>query len=220
MQRDHDQGTRVPNWIWRVATAIVFVGFAIAFIPKDAFAADKGGPSANFLEVKDVEKAPWTGLWASVNLSYTMQSTEVGPLAFDAKAMSYGLGVGYDVQLGRVVIGVMADHDWTKADSAISEFSRSWFVGGRAGWLITDNALLYGLAGYTSLDGTVPAGFDTYKGLTVGGGLEILRPFALPKNWSLKAEFRHVDLGSDPIGGPFTAEHSQNQGRLGLAYRF
>jgi opacity protein-like surface antigen len=219
MQRDHDQQVGVPTWVWAFACAIL-IALGVVATTNAARAADKGGPSANFLEVKDVEKAPWTGPWASVNLSYTMQSTEVGPFAFDANSVSYGVGVGYDIQLGRVVVGVMADHDWTKADSAISEFSRSWFAGARLGWLITDNALMYGLAGYTSLDGTVPAGFDSYKGLTLGGGLEILRPFALPKNWSLKAEFRHVDLGSDPVFGPFTAEHSQNQGRLGLAYRF
>jgi hypothetical protein len=40
------------------------------------------------------------------------------------------------------------------------------------------------------------------------------------KSWSLKGEYRHTDLGSDPAFGPFTAEHSQHQGRLGIVYRF
>jgi hypothetical protein len=128
MQRDHDQQVGVPTWVWAFACAIL-IALGVVATTNAARAADKGGPSANFLEVKDVEKAPWTGPWASVNLSYTMQSTEVGPFAFDANSVSYGVGVGYDIQLGRVVVGVMADHDWTKADSAISEFSRSWFAG-------------------------------------------------------------------------------------------
>lgn len=209
------------DWLRRATIAVLLaIGLYVVLVigVTVARAGDLGGSDQIDLaqDLEKSKKAPWTGAWASVNLAYTMQSTEIGPFAFDANAVSYGVGVGYDLQIRKVVLGVMADHDWTKADSVINDFSRSWFVGARAGWLPVDNALIYGLVGYSSLDGTIPAGFETYKGLTLGGGMEVMPG----KNWSVKVEYRHVDLGSDPVFGPFTADHSQHQGRLGLVYRF
>jgi outer membrane immunogenic protein len=48
------------------------------------------------------------------------------------------------------------------------------------------------------LNYTVPASTTTTKfGWTVGGGFE----YALPKNWSIKAEYLYYDLGSASITG-------------------
>ena len=42
----------------------------------------------------------------------------------------------------------------------------------------------------------LPGGTNTNAGWTVGGGVE----FALPGNWSAKAEYLHVDLGNFNCG--------------------
>lgn len=169
-------------------------------------------------QAQAVEAPTWTGCYASVNLGYATQSTEVAGISFDAKDVTYGVGAGCDIELKgtNVVVGVMGDVDWTQAESVIASYDRSWFGGARAGLKLSPSTLFYGLVGYTSLDGSAPVAlpFSTdHKGLTIGAGLETM----IAANWSLKAEYRHVDLGSD-LGG--MVEHSQHAARLGLSYRF
>jgi opacity protein-like surface antigen len=159
----------------------------------------------------------WTGCYAGANLGYATQATTVAGISFDAKDATYGVGAGcdYEVKGMNVVLGVMADIDWTKAESALATFSHSWFAGMRGGVKISNALLVYLLVGYTSLDGStaIPALSVDNKGLTIGGGLE----FKIADQWHLDAQYRNVDLGSD-MGG--LVEHSQQSVRVGLKYRF
>lgn len=178
-------------------------------------------PQQDFLPVTATKAAPWSGLWAGITLGYATQSTELAGVSFDAKDVTVCGAAGYDHQIAgtKIVVGLMGDYCGTKAKSMIAEFDRSWFLGGRGGLLLSDSMLFYGLVGYTSLDGSAPIALPfsvDYQGLTLGGGIEAM----VAKNWSVKVEYRHVDLGSDKIGGPFSAEHSQDQVGLGVSYRF
>jgi outer membrane immunogenic protein len=79
--------------------------------------------------------------------------------------------------------------------------NHTWNVGGRLGFLVTPDVLLYGVGGYTraSIYNSiqVPYGpklddFDSPKGYFVGGGGEM----KLRKGLSLKVEYRYADYGS------------------------
>jgi outer membrane immunogenic protein len=147
------------------------------------------------------------------------------------KADFFGtIEAGFDYQLGSsFVVGIFANYDFGKAklkntsnadlyeDSSFRgdgtfeteyEVGDSWAIGGRLGFLATDNALIYVLGGYTEADikaeSTIEAS-DSYPypyyhtsengwedGWFVGGGIEAL----LMDNISLKAEYRFNDYGT------------------------
>jgi opacity protein-like surface antigen len=211
MQRLNTMGSILVGTVLAVSALLIFAN--------PVSAADKGGPPPQFLDVPQAEmSSPWTGCWAGAKLSYTMQSTEVAGVSFDAKDAAIGPRVGCDFQLksSSLVFGVMADADWTKAKSAVERLNFSWFVGVTPGLLLSDKTKAYGIVGYTSSDGSaltaLPFSTD-YRGLTLGAGMQT----KLTKSWDLMAEWRRVDLGSD-FGG--LVDHHQHSVGLSLVYRF
>lgn len=80
----------------------------------------------------------------------------------DPTDVTYGATLGYDVQLGKVVVGAEA--------TAANVFDRADLgVAARLGYVVNENVLAYGRVGYTNLD----LGRVSTDGLTVGGGLEV-----------------------------------------------
>lgn len=131
--------------------------------------------------------------------------------------------VGFDYQFdnSQFLIGILANYDFNGDSSADAEsftfeddgnFSESaieaelgdaWFLGGRLGFVMNENTLLYGLGGYTWVKGKVEAFHelvedgnesaalfdddDNVDGWTIGAGIEHL----LTESLSLKLEYRH-----------------------------
>ena len=115
----------------------------------------------------------------------------------DPTDVTYGAGVGYDLQLGKVVVGVEAAVD--------NVFDRRDFgVGGRLGYTLNENVLLYGKVGYANWRQV--ANVDT-QGLRLGGGLEanLLGPVYV------KAEYRYTD---------FDGSVGKHGGLVGVGLRF
>jgi outer membrane immunogenic protein len=135
--------------------------------------------------------------------------------------------VGYNWQTGMWVFGLETDLQWTGQRGSTSfcltvgcpvgsfvanaDYKLSWFgtFRARAGWLVDPRVLLYvtgGLAyGEVKIDytsgvlGLPLAGTSTKTtrpGWTIGGGIE----GALSNNWTVKAEYLYVDLGSTTSG--------------------
>ena len=133
--------------------------------------------------------------------------------------------IGYNWQSGAWVFGLETDLQWTGqkgsvqfcapagcplgALTAVVEHKLNWFgtFRARAGWLIDPRVLLYATGGlaYGEVETNFGAGFvgfplaavsakDTRVGWTVGGGVE----GALSNNWTVKAEYLYMDLGSAP----------------------
>ncbi|WP_256570719.1 outer membrane protein [Bradyrhizobium sp. CCGB01] len=165
-----------------------------------------------------------------------------------------GLSVfaGFDVQVApRVVIGGFVDYDWSRQrttasaggaafgqslSAALPSLDQGWTIGGRAGFLVTPDILLYGLAGYSemrinnwSLNYVILGGGPSFTaqepaltshGYTVGAGAE----YRLASNVSLRGEYRYVALGRnttvDPLGAVWTTDLSEHVVRIGAAYRF
>ncbi len=127
-----------------------------------------------------------------------------------ADGVTYGVGVGYDIQRGRGVFGIEAEVTDSTSDECIGGFlvagdtlcaaaGRDLYIGARAGAAVAPNLLLYAKAGYTNGrvrldydDGTAATAADfsigeNLDGVRVGAGAE----YAIGPNSFLKAEYRY-----------------------------
>jgi outer membrane immunogenic protein len=178
----------------------------------------------------------WTGLYIGVNGGGAWgRSSWDSTDAFNLSGGLVGGTIGYNYQIGQLVWGVEGDVDWTNIKGTTNTFcalgcetSNSWLgtARGRLGYA-ADRFMPYvtGGAAFGNIRASTPgfAGTSTTKlGWTVGGGVE----FALGGNWTAKAEYLYVDLGSVDCGlacGAFTPDNVSfhtNIVRAGLNYRF
>jgi outer membrane immunogenic protein len=152
---------------------------------------------------------------------------------------------GYNLQINSWVVGIEGDFSWSGLKSTFTDAGNGFCPVGQEcvtelKWLGTDRArigyawdklLVYGTVGiaYGEVRGTLlnagfTSGSNTRTGLTYGGGVEL----GLTPNWSVKAEYLHVDKLGDPVtynsivGG--SPERVSLKGldivRAGLNYRF
>jgi outer membrane immunogenic protein len=205
------------------------------------------GAGAADLSVAPLYKAPpapvsqaydWTGFYLGIN-----GGGGWGHSNWDTSAASIGISgglaggaAGYNWQLGNAVLGLEADVDWAnlKGTSASAlcpagcTTTDTWLstVRGRAGYAF-GGVLPYITGGLAMGDiRAATPGFagasGTNAGWAVGGGIE----FALPGNWSAKAEYLHVDLGSFNCGANCNGLPTDNVSmhdnvvRAGVNYRF
>ena len=144
--------------------------------------------------------------------------------------------VGYDKQLDQhFVVGAFFDYDFASIDSSLtltgcgstpsslssSTLTNSWTAGGRIGYLVNSNTLVYGLAGYTEAQFDMPFGLNgDYSGWTAGAGMET----NLGGPLFLKAEYRFTSLDEKTLfskGECFkvTDQPDIQTGRLVLSYK-
>jgi outer membrane immunogenic protein len=145
-----------------------------------------------------------------------------------ADGLTYGVGVGFDVQSGRAVFGVEAEAMESEIDQCVSdvEFSgdtlcanagRDLYAGARVGTALGSNALIYAKAGYTNarinLDYTRGVVGDEVRtrenldGVRVGGGVQ----FGLGTNLYAKAEYRYSN---------YEQGFDKHQGLVGVGFKF
>ncbi len=143
---------------------------------------------------------------------------------------------GYNWQLGSAVLGLEGDIDWSGLQGSTTNAlcpggtcstSDTWLstVRGRAGYAF-GSVMPYVTGGLAVGDirAATPLGSasDTNAGWTVGAGVE----FALPGNWSAKAEYLHVDLGDTNCGTACGGTPNENVSlhedvfRAGVNYHF
>jgi outer membrane immunogenic protein len=112
----------------------------------------------------------------------------------DADGIVYGAALGYDLQFGKVVIGVEA------TGSAAERPDLG--AGARLGYVLNNNVLAYGRVGYTDLElpractGTrtiVCLNVPNRDGFTLGGGLEV----KLKGPVYTKVEYRYTDFAGN-----------------------
>ena len=161
------------------------------------------------------------GAWSN-NGDATYAQNGVGVFSTDLNTSSVigGGQIGYNWQSGQLVVGIEADIAAQNLDSSaqfgvvdtVSHSSKSRWLGTvrpRIGYA-AGNALIYvtgGLAyanvehAYEENRTTVPGAVRTFSdsstrtGWTLGAGVE----WAFMRNWSLGAEYLHVDLGSTTL---------------------
>ena len=198
----------------------------------------------------------WTGFYAGGNggfggndVSYSSTLAGVtGNTSLNSSGFFGGGQVGFNWQVAPLwVIGVETDFDAADIDSnasastAIASASAGtkidWFgtVRGRAGFLVTPVALLYGTGGWayghTTSSATATAFGTTasvssgngQNGWTAGGGLE----YAINPWLSFKTEYLYVNLGSANVAGnvggvPFSLSEktTAHTVKAGLNFKF
>ena len=150
--------------------------------------------------------SPFTGVRVEGLVGYDTTDVE----GENSDGVTYGAQVGYDVQAGNAVVGVEGEASDSTVDECVSgvnlvgdqlcvDSGRDLYVGGRLGFAVSPNAMVYGKAGYTNArvsldydDGTTGTALDfeegeNLDGVRVGGGLE----FALGPNSYAKTEYRY-----------------------------
>ena len=140
----------------------------------------------------------------------------------------YGGAIGYDMQRGKIVLGLEGELDLASAhhcqtldpsinDSYCIKRQRDVYIGGRIGIAVAPGTLLYGKVGYTSLreratydGGSAGGSFDftgSFGGVRVGAGIEQ----RLGSNLYVKGEYRYSNYD---LGG------WKHDGVVGLGIRF
>jgi outer membrane immunogenic protein len=178
----------------------------------------------------------WTGFYLGLNGGGGWgSSTWDRTGSFDLSGGVIGGTAGFNWQTGPAVFGLEGDMDWsgvsgtTVAGCAAGCTTKNDWLGtarGRAGYAF-DRFLPYitgGLA-FGDIRASTP-GFagasQTNLGWTIGAGVEA----AIVGNWSAKAEYLHVDLGSFNCGlscGPTSTDNVSLREELlrgGVNYRF
>jgi outer membrane immunogenic protein len=178
----------------------------------------------------------WSGFYAGVNggggwgnSNWSGNATGVG-----ISGGQVGGTIGYNKQLGNAVFGLEGDLDWSGLNGNATtagcplgcSTSDTWLstVRGRIGYSF-NWAMPYITGGLAVGDirAATPGfagGSTTNAGWTLGGGLEV----ALPGNWTAKAEYLRVDLGSFNCTGCGLPSNNismqENVFRAGLNYHF
>src|SRR5215469_12663260 len=195
----------------------------------------KAPPQASPLYTSPVYN--WSGFYLGANGGGGWGSSwwQSHSTSIDLSGAQVGGTAGYNRQFGNAVLGVEGDIDWSnlKGTSGAGpcpgcSTSDSWLstVRGRAGYSF-GTVMPYLTGGLAAGDIRASApGFGgastTNAGWTIGGGIEI----ALPGNWTAKAEYLHVDLGSfncGPSCGPSPTNNVSIHDdivRAGVNYRF
>jgi len=188
----------------------------------------------------DVPRAPaliitnWSGFYTNAGVGYefwaadtTVINPGTGACVVCAKHEQGGngwlgeIGFGYDAQVtDKIVLGAFVDYDLSRVKGTITDpgfgvsgrtdNNSTWFVGARAGWLMTSQVLNYYNVGYTHAHfdgasmsatgiGPAPAGFATSDydgdGWFVGGGLEV----AAGGGWYWRSEVRYAEYSKQTL---------------------
>src|SRR5690606_11343170 len=175
---------------------------------------------------------PWIAGMAGYDINQAGSSQDDGvnaDLDQNAEGLVYGVGVGYDVDMGGVVLGAEAELTDSTADSDYSDpytnfglgtvdAGRDIYVGARAGFKATPSTLVYAKGGYTNArfnfigtDGTTnyDQNLDT-DGWRVGAGVEQ----KLGSNAFAKVEYRYSNYGKGEID--FEAENIPDSDRFDI----
>jgi outer membrane immunogenic protein len=147
---------------------------------------------------------------------------------------TYGIGVGFDADLGGVVAGAEVELTESSGDfdfdddevTAGLDAGRDIYVGGRLGFVASPNVLIYGKAGYTNLklranasDGvTTFRGSDEVDGYRLGGGAE----FLFGPNTYGKVEYRYSNYGSFDNNSDVLGDLDMDRHQIvaGVGFRF
>lgn len=176
-------------------------------------------------------EGPFIGASAGWNRAEAAGRTEGGqPLDGEVARDSVVIGAfaGYDHKvLDRVVLGAEAGFSIALDDSSAGRSAGnqitlderySFDLTARAGYLVTDDVLIYARGGYansrvrTEIEqaGSIATRSDNRDGWLVGGGAE----YAISPNIRARVEYRYSDFGSD---GRNSERH---QTLVGVSYKF
>ncbi|HEY1945057.1 MAG TPA: outer membrane protein [Roseiarcus sp.] len=200
----------------------------LAGVATSAFAADlptrKAPPAPAPVYMPPV--FTWTGFYVGVNGggAFANGGRDFG----DPDGGEVGGTVGYNYQLGQIVLGVEADWDWASLNQNGVNFVGPYknniddilTARARLGYAI-DRTLLYVTGGYAGADQELKfpglASNDTWRsGGVIGGGVE----YAFTNNISAKAEYLYAPFGDSTNLMGAKSDLNLSLVRVGLNYKF
>ena len=233
----------------RITRSVVLAACVVAFAGP-AFSADLGPPAPYLVKAPPPHVAStydWTGFYAGLHGGWgSFQGAADnfaglgGTISLSGSGWLGGAQLGYNYQIGSWVLGV--EGDWAYTDihgtnvaPALEQTVRINWVGtvtGRAG-IAWDRTLVYfkgGVAlGDVRSEALIPStalftGGDTRTGWTLGAGVE----YGWFGNWTVKAEYDYLDLGTRTVTmtsatGATASQDSEATAhmiKLGANYRF
>jgi outer membrane immunogenic protein len=213
---------------------VAIVGLAVAGHP--AAAADVGTMPFKAPVLAPTPVPNWTGLyiggnagysWGRTGVDYTFGGVPTAGTTLEPNSFVGGGQIGYNWQLGSIVLGVEGDIAWRGGsdsatftsgnifgDFAFFNTEQNWVgtVRPRVGF-VAQNWLLYGTGGLAfggfqhSFTETRPgvatrtaSDSDKKAGWTAGGGVE----YTFNPSWSLGVEYLYMDFGSTTLSQPAT----------------
>jgi outer membrane immunogenic protein len=212
----------------------ILAASALSLLPTLALAADL--PRRSMALAPSPVAAPlftWTGFYAGANAGYGWGETRFGRTysgKTDVDGPTVGAQLGYNHQVGMVVMGVEGDLGWANVKGASTctaggaspscASSADWLGTARArAGLAANNILFYGTAGL-ALGGIKTTGSsDVRTGWTAGAGVE----YGVDSKWSVKAEYIYQDFGKNAydIGvNSVSARSTIGAAKIGVNYRF
>lgn len=187
----------------------ILLAAALGVMPFAAQAAD--APVITPIDAAIANAAhDWAGAYVGVNAGYaagefdTSGAATIDDPAFSGNGALGGFQIGYNKQLGTIVIGVEGDfqatniEDSTSGGGATATTSLDWFstARGRVGYAF-DQTLVYGTGGFavggveTSVSGAGGSSDEkVLTGFAAGAGVEQ----SFTDNLSVKAEYLYVDM--------------------------
>lgn len=191
---------------------------ALAAIATPAFAQD--------------DDKSFTGPRADVIVGWDHVGSGVGSATIKDDGVVYGGSLGYDHQIGKLVLGVEGEatgattgetvHNvLTPGDSASNRAGRDLYAGARLGVALSPRAMIYAKGGYTNaritnryVSGTTTTtGNDTFDGWRLGAGAEV----KLTDKVYVKGEYRYSQY--DRIHGTnFDVNRQQVVGGVGIRF--
>lgn len=234
---------------------LVLATTAFSLLSFSALAADL--PSRSAPAVAPAPVFTWTGFYVGANagygfgngkgsgITYTNNSNDrsVPDAAFNMRGGLIGAQVGYNYQIGNIVLGAEADIAFSAAKGSDSfdvqplaidvsaKLEHLGTVRARVGYAF-NKLLIFGTGGFAYGSTKVNVGVPTVvtvsntisqTGYALGGGVE----YAVDNNWSVKAEYLYVRFAkkalSNELGSyPFSAKagETSNVLRLGVNYKF
>lgn len=187
------------------------------------------------------EAAPFTGPHVEGLLGYDNLSNGSDGVDDSSDGVLYGVGAGYDFQLGSVIAGIEGEYtdSSTKArgrdvdligDEYRLNTGRDLYIGGRIGYAVAPSTMLYAKAGYTNArikarynDG-LGATFResaTLDGFRVGAGIEQKFNLLGPSGF-VKAEYRYSNYSNLDLPNDIDAkvDTDRHQVLAGIGVRF
>jgi outer membrane immunogenic protein len=190
-----------------------FAGLAVlAALTSAALAADLGRPAPYYAPQYAPPPPPysWTGFYVGVNGGGGFGNSNWDTTgSFNVSGALLGGTVGYNYQWANAVLGVEGDIDWSNIKGSTAAFcaggcttANSWLstARGRIGYAAGRfMPYLTGGVAFGNIKASTPlfaGATGTSAGWTLGGGIE----GAVVGNWSVKAEYLYVNLGSFNCG--------------------
>lgn len=157
--------------------------------------------------------ADFSGAKAAGILGYdTFDTGIINGSADRADGLLFGGAINYDLQSGNVVYGVEAE--LTESTGELSGFGlatetgRDLYAGGRLGFVVDPNVMVYGKVGYTNARLSTPGfGGANGDGVRVGAGVEAL----FGQNFFGRVEYRYSN---------YEGNAERTQGVVALGVRF